>query len=454
MKDLNTAYVEDMLYLPKTKVRKAGIIGALEFKVFTNRKPETIQLWSETPTHIAVPKFYIPASNYSKYPFKVEVNTPSFQQMNFVDNILLRENQIEAWCAFLNAKNGLLNLAPGKGKTVLALKKVAVENVPALIVVHNTYLKDQWIERIQSFLGVGDIGIIQGPVFDWKKPICVAMINTLADRVSEGRIPPEMREWFGIAIYDEAHHLGAQHFSKTATVCNGMRIGLTATPERSDGLDCIYRYNIGPIIYTDTEYNLVPEILFQETPVEMDLKSKEVIDKRRELNIPMLMSAVGKKDESIEFRYKHLKQAYDEGRKIIALSQSKEQLRLLAPRFKDSCLIIQETDPKERTRMVAESKIAFVISKLGLEGLDDMYLDTLFFLSPMGADKKIGPNGIEFLGNRVTQGFGRILRTAEKKSPLVVFFDDVKIEPLHYLCNQVKRFLNSKEMKFTTRKAD
>ena len=42
MKDLNRAYLEDMLYLPKTKVRKAGITGALEFKIFTKKNPEAL----------------------------------------------------------------------------------------------------------------------------------------------------------------------------------------------------------------------------------------------------------------------------------------------------------------------------------------------------------------------------------------------------------------------------
>lgn len=449
-KDVNTAYFEDMLYIPKTKVRKTAITGALEFKISVGRKTEEIQLWKETPTHLAVPRYFIPKENYSKYSFKVEKRVPTFPKFDFEDIIKLRDDQLKAWDAFDKADCGILNLAPGKGKTVLALKKILTSKVPALIIVNNTYLKDQWIERIKEFTGIDDIGVIQGPDFIWEKPICVAMIHTLADRIIQDRIPVQFYEHFGMAIYDEVHHLGASYFSKTATICRyGMRFGLTATTERADGLDCVYRYHIGPVFFSDNEYHLNPEIIFQETPLTFDLESKDVRDKFKQLNIPKLISVIGKKEESIEFRYQQLKKYYDTGRKIIALSQSKDQLKILAKRFDNSALIIQETDPEKRTKMVRESKIAFVISRLGLEGLDDDKLDTLFFLSPIGADKTLGPNGIKYLGNRVTQGFGRILRKAEKNPPLVIFFDDVNIGPLHFLCTQVKRFLNTKEIPFS-----
>ena len=42
----------------------------------------------------------------------------------------------------------------GSGKTCMALKVIAERQQPALIVVHTKELMDQWVDRIQSFLGL------------------------------------------------------------------------------------------------------------------------------------------------------------------------------------------------------------------------------------------------------------------------------------------------------------
>ena len=71
-----------------------------------------------------------------------------WERVSFGDRIDPRDTaQKQAWEAFAKAENGVLNLACGKGKTVLALKKIAQRRVPAIVIVNNKGLMDQWKER-------------------------------------------------------------------------------------------------------------------------------------------------------------------------------------------------------------------------------------------------------------------------------------------------------------------
>ncbi len=46
---------------------------------------------------------------------------------------------------------GLLDVEPGKGKTVMALNIISKLKKKTLVIVHKSFLMDQWIERIEFF---------------------------------------------------------------------------------------------------------------------------------------------------------------------------------------------------------------------------------------------------------------------------------------------------------------
>ena len=55
---------------------------------------------------------------------------------------------------------------------------------------------------------------------------------------------------FGLAIFDECHHLGAEVFSKSmAKVASKYMLGLSATPVRKDGLSKVFYWYLGDIVY-------------------------------------------------------------------------------------------------------------------------------------------------------------------------------------------------------------
>jgi superfamily II DNA or RNA helicase len=95
---------------------------------------------------------------------------------------------------------GLLDVDPGKGKTVMALKIIERLAVKTLVIVHKSFLTNQWKERIEQFLPGARIGTIQGQVFDIEnKDIVIGMVQSLSMK----EYPQNAFESFGLTVFDE-----------------------------------------------------------------------------------------------------------------------------------------------------------------------------------------------------------------------------------------------------------
>ncbi len=436
VRDPDKAYVSDMLWLPKKLVPVKAIKDGLQYWDVEGKQAVMRYLWEETTHHLICPREYIKPSSYNQYPFPfVDLTPTKFPNAAFwVKHEPRNEEQQKAYEALKASSGGVLNLACGKGKTFLALKHAADIGRPLLVVVHNSYLFDQWVNKAIPFhVGIDEpVGVIQGNRFDWQRPITVAMIQSLASRMEDGKIPPEFRDHFGTVVYDEVHHLSAPVFVQTAPLITGLRYGLTATEKRADGFEFIYKYHLGDVFYTDLTQKLIPRIYFQLTPVFVDLNKAEVRDKKGELNIPKLRSYVGTLDTALNFRAKCIQEALDEGRKILCVSHSKEQLVRLHEMFPGSGLVVQETPVEERSDIVRKSRVAFAIAQLGFEGLDDDELDTVFILLPFKQ-----PHDLQ-------QVMGRVQRQKDdKKTPTVIVFDDIRVSPFHGMCKTMQSLLKS-----------
>jgi superfamily II DNA or RNA helicase len=437
-KDPGKAYITNMLWLPKDGVRVAAVQDALQYWRDSKDGPVLEKLWMDAPHHVVVPREFITTDQYLNYVFPfIDVSPQRFPRVGVEDNIILRDNQQEAWAALEAARGGILNLACGKGKTVLALKKIAALGAPALVVVNDGLQYDQWKRAIAEHLAMPfgeEIGTFQGQNRDWKRPITVAIINTLAACARDGSLPEGFSDWFGSVWFDEVHHLSAPLF-----VIRGLRFGLTATADRLDQLQWIYNYHVGGVFFTDLSQDLIPQVFFQKTPSYVDLESKEARDKRGEINISRLRSFLGDDAKSLQFRYHCIKEALDSGRKILAIGHSVTMLKELHSMFPGSGLVIGSTPHEQRMDIVRESRLCFAIAKLGKEALDDAHLDALFVLTPFSS-----PNDLQQL-------LGRIQRyVANKLQPVAVIFDDVKIGPLHYLTVKLRKTLKKRKIPFTT----
>ncbi len=137
---------------------------------------------------------------------------------------------------------------PGSGKTIIGLGIIANKKQPALIIVHRKQLFDQWVERIQSFLGIAEpfIGKIAPGKFKIGSHITVAMIQSLPGCDSSG----DVFNSFGIIIIDECHHVPAKTFREIIQSFNSYYLyGLTATPVRKNNDEKLIFIHIGEVIH-------------------------------------------------------------------------------------------------------------------------------------------------------------------------------------------------------------
>lgn len=153
-----------------------------------------------------------------------------------------QEDAIAAWTA--RAGRGLIVLPTGAGKTVVAMAAIAAANVRTLVVVPTIELLRQWqAEMARQFsLPLSAIGIIGGG----KRTIRDLTVITYDSAAMRGR----PLDGFGLLVVDEVHHLPATGYRTIASkVAAPLRLGLSATPERSDHGHEALDHLIGPVVF-------------------------------------------------------------------------------------------------------------------------------------------------------------------------------------------------------------
>lgn len=337
----DTGYVDCNLWVPKSAVNFEGVQRALTFQIFERGTPSLLTLWRETANHIIVPREFWSPTDFT-FPV-IDCRQQQFPHVDIRSRIKLdhrrredgsvvptgRTVQREAMDALALSRGGILQIACGVGKTVIGLEHIARRQVPGLIIVDTTQLMQQWAEEIALHLEVpGGVGRIQADVFDWKHPIVLTTYQTIGARAAT--LPEEVRRWFGTILWDEAHHVSAPTFSRSAALFDGMRVGLTATPDREDGSDVIHSFHIGPVIYKNLMQTLKPKIYFRWTGFGVNLAdrtvSTQVLDTTGELHIGKVASYLGQLRPRIDFVLNEVDQAVNAGRKVLVISKSVDAL--------------------------------------------------------------------------------------------------------------------------------
>lgn len=106
-----------------------------------------------------------------------------------------------------------------------------------------TGTKDVLMARLKEAVpGFGEQPVIERARYD----CCIALIQTLVKR----DFGASDFEGFGLTIFDECHHLGAQHFSKALQKLQTAKmLGLSATPIREDGMTKVFQWFLGEPVY-------------------------------------------------------------------------------------------------------------------------------------------------------------------------------------------------------------
>ena len=146
-------------------------------------------------------------------------------------------------------RGGLLEIPCGRGKTVIALKIISELRKKTLVIVHKSFLLNQWVERIEQFLPQAKVGRIQGQIIDIDgKDIVIGMLQSLSMK----EYPETLFHVFGLTIVDECHHISSEVFCRSLQkIITYNTLGLSATMQRKDGLTKVFKMFLGEIVYSE-----------------------------------------------------------------------------------------------------------------------------------------------------------------------------------------------------------
>jgi superfamily II DNA or RNA helicase len=424
---MQKAYYSNWLMLPKDRFNIPTLMNALTFPLRSrDRVVGEVKAYKEEGPYFYVPREFYNQSFLKRLNIDMEYQLPaSYPRVKFKDGILLdaknpnSNTQKKAFAAIQNKGHGVLSLACGLGKTVIALKYAALLQRPVLVIVETTALVTQWAEEAHDKLSLpqSQIGYMQGPVDTWtpEKPFVIATIQSLARHAAD--LPDSVCNRFGLVTWDECHHLSAPWYNKTAAAFPGLRLGLSATPERLDGLEGLYLSHIGGILYRDYAQDLVPEVEFHQLDLGVDWSRDsvldEILDRTGELSWTRLWGFLGNNQKFVDATVDLVLDSVKKGRKVLVLSSRTNTVKrvndaLNASQGGLSDVITSKTKQDKRLEILRNKQVSVGITRIAREGLDEPALDTLVMLEPSSDPYTL------------RQTVGRILRTCDnKKTPRV-----------------------------------
>ena len=317
----------------------------------------------------------------------------------------LRQNEARAAGvkAFEEKGGGVLSLPPGYGKTVCALALSAQLKVRTMIVVHKEFLANQWRDRIQHFCPGATIGRVQGDVFDVEKDFVIAMIQTMCMR----EFDKKAFDSIGLLVVDEAHHIGAPAFSQFMfKICPKFTLGLTATPERKDGLTRLLYWFLGPEFFKVERVNQGTTKVTTLNYMDEAFKEAPPVTRFGQLNMAGMINIVTELEGRNNLIVETAEAALLAKRRVLILSDRREHCFYLQNRLGSKAKLyiggMKEKDLEES----AKSPIVVATFQLAHEGLDIPALDTVILATPK---------------SDIKQSIGRIMRETKGKvnDPLI-----------------------------------
>lgn len=154
-----------------------------------------------------------------------------------------RPYQAEALHAWRQGRGrGVVVLPTGAGKSYLGLMAIEAQRRSALVVAPTLDLVRQWYDLLRVSFGE-PVGVIGGGEHDVQE-------LTVTTYDSAYLHMERLGARFGLVIFDECHHLPSEAYAWAAQCCLApFRLGLTATPERTDGREALLDQLVGPLAY-------------------------------------------------------------------------------------------------------------------------------------------------------------------------------------------------------------
>lgn len=154
-----------------------------------------------------------------------------------------RPYQKEAIAAWRAAKGrGSVVLPTGAGKSYVAVLAALDKKRSTLVIAPTLDLVRQWYDLLRTSFGQ-EVGVIGGGEHR-VHPLTVTTYDSAYLHMES------IGARFGLVVFDEVHHLPGEAYTLAARLCLApFRLGLTATPERTDGREALLTELVGPLVY-------------------------------------------------------------------------------------------------------------------------------------------------------------------------------------------------------------
>lgn len=429
-------YVIDKEKLDKDKIKKLKdelTVTPTINKEFTDASKEDLssyEVFTEDKKYLYIPR-YFGTSKFGKLDLNSKKITFKDQKskMKFTGKLRAYQEPIIKSCleSLKTLGGGIISLYCGAGKTTLALYLACTLGLKTLVVVHKSFLQDQWYERIKQFTDA-KIGIIRQKKVDVKdKDIVIGMLQSISMRDYD----PKIFQDYSIVIFDECHHTGSRVYSKALQkTTTKYTIGLSATPKRSDGTTKVINWFLGDVIYKlerKGDKNVAVKCFSYDTSSKLFAeKNRWFQGKTRPDTVKMRtnLCKIKSRNTFVVSIIDSLRKKYE--RKILVLAERREHLKTLKTKLDE--IIQQEVDkdilePGEvktayymgkmksyELEDAAEADIIFGTYAMAEEGLDIDRLNTLVLAAP----KK-----------DIVQSIGRIMRKPIKEGDIIPLIVDI-----------------------------
>jgi superfamily II DNA or RNA helicase len=200
---------------------------------------------------------------------------------------LHQQEALEAWKQA--RRQGVVVLPTAAGKTYLAQLAMVATPRTTLILVPTLDLMHQWYAQMEAAFPDIEVGLLGGGSYD-RTPILIATYHSAAIHAKT------LGNRYALLIFDECHHLPTDFFRVIAEEAIApYRLGLTATPDRSDGSHRDLDTLIGPLVYRKTPQELSGQALAEHKTVQIKVKlsprERETYEKAVEIRNSFLRQA-------------------------------------------------------------------------------------------------------------------------------------------------------------------
>ena len=221
---------------------------------WTGNTPKQIWLYEKNGNDLLLPFGCIKRISPLLHNVKFKSLIKPLERISYESGINLYSYQKKAVESVLKAKNGILVMPPGSGKTQTGLEIISRLGGKALWLTHTKDLLTQSMNRAKGVLDIdGTYGTITEGKADIGSHITFATIQTLSKMDLS-----HYKDMWDVIIVDEVHHAAGsptrvtQFYKVLSRLSARYKIGLTATPKRADGLEKSMFALLGDIVHEVT----------------------------------------------------------------------------------------------------------------------------------------------------------------------------------------------------------